>query len=86
MKKLVISKNGEKVIFDDFTDEREEDYCGVWACVCKSCAEKYKSVLFDHMDDCGSGCCSVDGCENDGDFYVDFFVGDKTIKINVEEV
>jgi len=83
MKKLVITKDGEKVIFDEFTDERNEDYCGVWACVCKDCADKYRNVLSAHLDDCGSGCCSVDGCENDGDYYVDFFIGDSTIGIDI---
>ena len=80
MKKLVFNSNGKRIVFDDFTDERDQDYCGVWAGMCKDCADKYRDILVDdkcdRLDECGSGCCSVDGCGNEADFYIDFWYDD----------
>ena len=81
MKKLVFTAvNGKKVIFDEFTDEREQDYNGVWCGICKDCADKYHEELRGHFDHCGSGCCSVCGCSNEADYYVDFW-RDENIEI-----
>lgn len=76
MKKLVFDSNGKRIVFDDFTDERDQDYCGVWAGMCKACAEKYSDIVSGKLDECGSGCCSVDGCGNEADFYIDFWYDD----------
>lgn len=75
------AKNGSQILFDDFTDERNEDYCGVWTRICPHCGKKYFGSLKDeHLDDCGSGTCSVLGCENKADYYVDFWE-DEDLKI-----
>lgn len=66
-------KKGETtpIVFDDFTDNTEE-FQSYWCCMCSSCCEKYKSVLGDRMDDAGQGTCSVEGCEHEADYYIDF--------------
>ena len=75
-----ISEDNQKILFDDFTDERDTDYCGIWVGVCSCCANKYADALKGHLDDYGSGCCSVLGCENEADYYVDF-LADENVKI-----
>ena len=83
-----IGDNGQRILFDDFTDERDTDYCGVWVGMCRSCAEKYHDALVndncDHLDECGSGMCSVLGCNNEADFYADFWIDDNIKIINYE--
>lgn len=80
MLRLVFTNKGRKIVFDDFTDERNEDYGGVWAGMCSACAEKYRGILVEEnanrLDPCGSGCCSVEGCGNEADYYVDFWYDD----------
>lgn len=80
MKLTYKAQNGKKIVFDDFCDERNTDYCGVWAGMCRECAKKYHDLLVDdscdRLDECGSGSCSVEGCSNEADFYVDFWLGD----------
>lgn len=59
MLRLVFTNKGRKIAFDDFTDERNEDYGGVWAGMCSACAEKYRDILVEEnanrLDPCGSG-------------------------------
>lgn len=90
MKKLIYKgKDGRTIMFDDFCDERDQDYCGVWVGMCKECAQKYHSILVtddcDRLDPCGSGSCSVDGCGNEADYYVDFWMTDDIEIIDEED-
>ena len=64
---------GEKIIFDDFADNTEE-FESFWVEMCPSCYDKYKGILGNRADDGGTACatCSVKGCENEADYYVDF--------------
>ena len=78
--KMVFKSKGKRIVFDDFCDERDQDYCGVWTGMCRECASKYMDILVDdtcnRLDDCGSGICSVEGCSNEADYYVDFWADD----------
>lgn len=65
------AENGEAITFDEYADVREE-YGGYWVAICPKCRQAFGSLLGSCIDDYGSGCCSVLGCNNDGDFYVDF--------------
>lgn len=56
------------VCFDDFVKNEDERY---WACICKNCVDKY-GVSETLLDDTGQGICSVAGCENEADYYIDF--------------
>lgn len=90
MKKLVFESKGKRIVFDDFTDERDQDYCGVWAGMCRECAKKYRDILVDdfcdRLDDCGSGTCGVEGCNNEADYYVDFWIDDNIDIFDDDEV
>lgn len=75
---MVFASADGKVVFDDYaeyvddsSDEREVCY---WAEICKECLAKYRKVLGNGRIDEGSaqGICSVKGCENEADSYVDF--------------
>ena len=70
---IYTSKRGKRIIFDDFCDESEE-YGTFWVEMCPHCHNKYKGILGNRCDDRGSaqGTCSVEGCENEADYYVDF--------------
>lgn len=72
MEKLVYtSAKGKKVVFEDFNDEREE-YGTFWTQICPSCRKKYYGAIPGWMvDECGSGICGVDGCNNEAEYYVD---------------
>lgn len=63
--------SGNTIIFDDYVDNTLE-YNSYWVSMCKHCYNKYKDILENRVDDCGSGCCSIKGCENEADHYVDF--------------
>lgn len=73
MKELVY----KGIVFDDYAKNEDGTY---WAEMCVECAEKYRDILTDELDDGGTarGCCSVKGCLNSGDaneklhFYIDF--------------
>ena len=67
------SEHGEQIVFDDYVDNTME-YNTYWVGMCESCHSKYKSILENRVDDCGSGFCSVEGCGNEADYYVDFDV------------
>lgn len=57
------------VCFDDFA-MNEDGSC--WAYMCRECAKKY-GISENLLDNgCGGGTCSVQGCENEADFYIDF--------------
>lgn len=65
-----VAHNGASIVFDDWNDEVEE-YGTYWGGMCQECFNKFKNILGDRVSD-GSGCCSVKGCENEADYYVDF--------------
>lgn len=64
--------------FDDFSeyvdDSGETDVLSYWAEICPSCLRKYRSMLGNGRIDEGSaqGICSVKGCQNEADSYLDF--------------
>lgn len=77
MKKLIYtSARGKRIVFDDWTHGNYDNGNGVewwtWVGMCKHCHNKYRGILGSRVDNCGSGICSVDGCENEADYYVDF--------------
>lgn len=74
MKNMIyISKRGRMIVFDDYTDETNE-YNSCWVEMCPHCRKKYRGILGRRVDDGNSpwGVCSVKGCENDAEYYVDF--------------
>ena len=57
------------VRFDDFAENEDGSH---WAYMCKECAEKY-GISKKYLDNgCGGGICSVQGCECEADYYIDF--------------
>lgn len=68
------SARGKKVIFDDWTESQDiDDNDVVWVEMCKSCHRKHRHILKGRFDNNpGVGTCSVKGCENEADYYVDF--------------
>ena len=68
------------VVFDDWTVDGPEDGKGIWGEVCQCCADKYKDLFTDELDDAGAmGACSVKGCDIVGadtdyehHYYLDF--------------
>ena len=70
---IYISKKGKQIVFDDYVDNTEE-YGSYWVEMCPYCHNKYRSILGNRADDGGTaqGTCSVKGCENKADYYVDF--------------
>lgn len=69
---IYASKKGKKIIFDDYSDNAEDD--SYWVEMCKHCHNKYRGILGNRADDGGTapGICSVKGCENEAHYYVDF--------------
>ena len=65
--------NGKSIIFDDFVDNTKE-YDSYWATMCPACYNKHKDILGKRAGDKGeaSGTCSVKGCQNEADYYVDY--------------
>ena len=61
------------ISFDDYVNNVSE-YNSYWVEMCPSCYNKYKDILGNRVDDggCACGTCSVYGCENEADYYVDF--------------
>jgi hypothetical protein len=68
---MTFTYNDKKIIFDDYVDNTVE-YNSYWVGMCKHCYDKHKGILGNRVDDCGSGLCSVKGCNNEADYYVDF--------------
>lgn len=56
------------VCFDDFVKNEDGRY---WACICKDCVKKH-GISETLLDDAGQGMCSVAGCQNEADYYIDF--------------
>ena len=56
------------VCFDDFVKNEDGNY---WACICKDCVAKH-GISEALLDDAGQGTCSVAGCQNEADYYIDF--------------
>lgn len=59
----------DMINFDDFTKDEESGH--YWACICKECASKY-GISETLLDEAGQGTCSVQGCQNEADYYIDF--------------
>lgn len=68
-KYMTYEADGEKVVFDDFVKEDNSGSC--WAEICPACREKHK-ILAAHTSDGATGTCSVKGCQNEAEFYLDF--------------
>ena len=67
------SPRGKTIVFDDYCNEIDEQ--GIcWVHMCKHCHNKYRSILGNRVSESGSdsAICSVKGCENKADYYVDF--------------
>lgn len=68
------------IIFDDWAVDASGDGQGIWGEMCECCAEKYKELLSDELDNAGAvGACSVKGCnvvgadsDNAAHYYIDF--------------
>ena len=62
----------EQVWFEDYCTV-DSDHVGTWAYICPECVKKYgisKALLSDGL---AGGClCSVDGCKNEAEWYLDF--------------
>lgn len=56
------------VCFDDVVKNEDGGY---WACICKDCVKKH-NISENLLDDAGQGTCSVAGCWNEADYYIDF--------------
>ena len=68
---VYVSTDEKKIVFDDFVDNTIE-YNSYWVGMCSDCYDKYKNILGSRVSHDGSGCCSVCGCWNEADYYVDF--------------
>lgn len=71
MELIYTSKRGKQIIFDDFEDNTEE-YQSFWAEMCPHCHNKYRGILGKRASHGAMGTCSVKGCENEAEYYVDF--------------
>ena len=59
--------------FDDFVDEVEE-YGTYYVHICDACYQKHKTEIGNKIDrGSANGICSVAGCENEAEHYVDFW-------------
>lgn len=68
-----ISPKRKEIIFDDYCNEIDEQ--GIcWVHMCKHCHNKYRSILGNRVSESASdsAICSVKGCNNKADYYVDF--------------
>ena len=72
MGKLIFRTDNKTVIFDDFVDDTK-DYRQYWVGICPCCKNKFGSLLNDRIDEnAADGLCSVEGCENEAEYCVDF--------------
>ena len=55
------------IVFDEWTEGED----GIWAAICPDCRKKYSVESFSELDNCGSGCCSVQGCNQDASMEID---------------
>ena len=76
---IYTSKRGKKIVFDDYHDDTKE-YGVYWVERCPHCINKYRGILGNRVDDDASawGTCSVKGCGNFADYYVDFDMNEVT--------
>ena len=67
------------IIFDDFVNNTKE-YNSYYVEMCSCCLDKHKDVLGNRIDDGHNawGICSVKGCGNEADCYIDFDVNEVT--------
>lgn len=86
------SARGKHIAFDDWEnaytwDDDMNDVPLVWTRMCASCHKKYRGILGNRCDcgGSGSGACSVKGCEQMAEYYVDFSV-DEVKEENTEDV
>lgn len=68
---IYTAKRGKQIVFDDFEDNTEE-YQSYWVEMCPHCHNKYKGILGKRASHGAIGTCSVKGCENEAEYYVDF--------------
>lgn len=72
MEKLIFRAGNEAVVFDDFVDDTK-DYRQYWVGICPCCKNKFNSLLKDRIDEnVAEGLCSVEGCENEAEYCIDF--------------
>ncbi len=57
------------IVFEDIEQEIDSD-CSKWSGICSKCVDKLGIHKF--LSGSGSGCCMVEGCENEADYYIDF--------------
>ncbi len=67
------SPRGKEIVFDDYQNDISE-YGTCWTHMCKHCHNKYRSILGNRVSESASdsAICSVKGCNNKADYYVDF--------------
>ena len=74
---FVSKKNKTRIVFDDFVDDgddgNENDF-RFWAYMCPKCHNKYRNALKGKCSESATYdvTCSVDGCDRDAKWYVDF--------------
>ena len=55
--------------FDDITVDEESE----WSQICKACVNK-NGIEERYLDEVGdAGTCGVEGCENESEYYIDFW-------------
>lgn len=69
---IYISKRGKQIVFDDYAVE--EEYNNAWTYMCKHHHNIYRGILGNRCGDVAIAgvICSVDGCDREADYYVDF--------------
>lgn len=76
VKKMVFTtkKNKTRIVFDDFVNDGDENDFHYWAYMCPKCHNKYRNALKGRCSDNPSydTICSVDGCDGDATWYIDF--------------
>ena len=65
------------IIFDDATIEKD----GSWSQICEICTKKNNLVgsggeYYSLDENCGSGICGIEGCNNESGYYIDFPEGE----------
>ena len=70
----------KEIEFDDYVDEVRE-YGTYYVHICDACYQKHKTEIENRIDKNGAnGYCSVKGCWNEAEHYVDFAPEDVLIK------
>lgn len=76
-------KDGNDLLFDDYINE-SEDYGTYYVLMCEDCRRKY-AENFKHepkaVTSGANGICSVCGCENEADYYIDFDTSHVSLKM-----